>query len=144
MGTATTLPPAPPARAGTGGGGSEWVELTRAQGDIEAHLLTGRLNDAGVETRAMVDRGAPGAWLHGGSNPWATVTILVRRRQLDDARIVLAEISLAWDRDARADPPAGSARPRWLAAAALGVLVVLSLLVQGATAAPCSGPPRCR
>jgi hypothetical protein len=145
MGAVTTLPPAPPARAGTGGGGSEWVELTEARGDIDAHLLTGRLNEAGVETRTVVDRGAPGAWLHGGSNPWAPVTILVRRRQLEDARLVLAEISLAWDDDMVPDALLVSARgPWWLAASALGVLLVLLLLVQGAAATPCAGPQRCR
>lgn len=77
----------------TGGGGSGWVELIRASGDIDAHLLTGRLLEAGVESRTVKDRSSPGAWLLAGSNPWAPVTILVRRLQLEDARLVLAEIS---------------------------------------------------
>lgn len=79
----------------SGGGGSGWVTLLTAANDIEAHLLAGRLGEAGVEVTVMKDRSAPGAWLYGGSNPWAPVLILVRRLQLDDARIVLAEISFS-------------------------------------------------
>jgi hypothetical protein len=40
------------------------------------------------------DRRALGAWIYAGSNPWAPVSILVRRFQLDDARLILMEISL--------------------------------------------------
>jgi hypothetical protein len=58
---------------------------------------------------------------------------------------VLAEISLAWDDDMLPDALLVSARgPWWLAASALGVLLVLLLLVQGAAATPCAGPQRCR
>lgn len=77
----------------SGDGGSEWVVLLKARHDIDAHLLTGRLNEAGIETKTVKDRGAPGAWLYGGSNPWAPVAIFVRRFQLQDARVALAEIS---------------------------------------------------
>lgn len=76
-----------------GGGGSGWVELIRAGNDIEAHLVAGRVTAAGVEVRVVKDRSAPGAWLYGGANPWAPATILVRRSQLTDARIALAEAS---------------------------------------------------
>jgi hypothetical protein len=85
--------PPPPIRSRHGGGGSGWTELTRAANDIDAHLLVGRLTEAGVESTTMKDRSAPGAWLYGGSNPWAPVVIMVRRLQLDDARIVMAEIA---------------------------------------------------
>ncbi|MDQ4145748.1 MAG: DUF2007 domain-containing protein [Actinomycetota bacterium] len=78
-----------------GGGGAGWVELLRAHDDIEAHLLIGRLLEGGIETRTLKDRSAPGAWLYGGSNPWAPVVILVKKVQLEDARLVLAEISWA-------------------------------------------------
>lgn len=77
----------------SGDGGSEWVVLLKARHDIDAHLLTGRLNEAGIETKTVKDRGDPGAWLFGGSNPWAPVVIFVRRFQLQDARVALAEIS---------------------------------------------------
>ncbi|MDQ4095101.1 MAG: DUF2007 domain-containing protein, partial [Actinomycetota bacterium] len=100
----------------SGGGGAGWVELLTARDDIEAHLLAGRLAEAGVETRTLKDRSGPGAWLHGGSDPWAPVTILVKRVQLEDARLVLAEISWAQPAvDPEAPSPAqASARPRAL------------------------------
>lgn len=74
------------------GGGSGWIELLRANDDIEAHLISGRLEAAGIEISMVKDRSGP-AWLFGGSNPWAPVTLLVRRFQLDDARFVLAEVA---------------------------------------------------
>jgi hypothetical protein len=120
------IPPPPMVAEPGGGGGSEWVELIRAKNDIDAHLLTGRLNESGIETRAMTDRSAPGAWLYGGSNPWAPVIVLVRRLQLEDARLVLAEISL---RGPEAPPPPRRRGPGfpfpllwWIIALALGVI----------------------
>ena len=89
------IPPTTIETGPRGGGGSEWVTLIRARHDIDAHLLTGRLGESGIETRSVKDKGHPGAWLYGGSNPWAPVMILVRRLQLEEARIVLAEISYA-------------------------------------------------
>ncbi len=68
---------------GDGGGGSAWVELVTAGNDIEGHLVAGRVTAAGIEVRAV----------YGGANPWAPVTILVRKMQLMDARIALAEAS---------------------------------------------------
>ena len=76
-------------RAGSDDG---WVTLVSARGDIDANLMAGRLNVAGVETDIVREFGNS-AWLYGGSNPWAPVTIRVKRPQLDDARSVLAEIS---------------------------------------------------
>ena len=93
MTTGSTILLPPPASVFKGGGGSGWVELIRARGDIDAHLLVGRLGEAGVETRTVKDRSEPWSWMHAGSNPWAPVSILVRKLQLDDARLVLAEIS---------------------------------------------------
>ncbi|MGH2736402.1 MAG: DUF2007 domain-containing protein, partial [Actinomycetota bacterium] len=75
-----------------GGGGREWVALFRASNDIDAALLVGRLDEAGVESRSLKDRADPGAWLYGGSNPWAPVMIYVHRYQLSDARFVLAQV----------------------------------------------------
>jgi hypothetical protein len=114
----------PPLDLGGRGGDSGWVELLRAPDDIEAHLIGGRLETAGIEVSMLKDRSGP-AWLFGGSNPWAPVTLLVRKLQLDDARIVLAEVAF----EAPAIPVA-AARPRgwrgpvafWAAAIALGTL----------------------
>jgi hypothetical protein len=129
------LPP-PPAQLRTGGGGGgDWIELTRARDDIDAHLLCGRLDEAGVAARTVKDRHAPGAWLYGGSNPWAPVLVLVRRLQLDDARLVLARISLeapaATLRDRTALDHTG--RLRWVAALALGFVLTATTLAQVAS-----------
>ena len=94
MTTVTDLPPPHLFDELDGGrGGSGWVVLLKARHDIDAHLLTGRLAEAGIETRTMTDISAPGAWLYGGSNPWAPVSVLVKKIDLDDAKVVLAEIS---------------------------------------------------
>lgn len=76
-----------------GSGDSGWTVLIKARHDIDAHLLAGRLTEAGIESRTLKDIGAPGSWMFGGSNPWAPVAILVRKLDLDDAKVVLAEIS---------------------------------------------------
>ncbi|MEO8324113.1 MAG: hypothetical protein ABI571_08270 [Actinomycetota bacterium] len=110
-----------------------WVTLASARGDIDANLMAGRLNLAGVETDIIREFGNS-AWLYGGSNPWAPVTIRVKRLQLDDAQTVLAEISF----EAPAVEPERNFHPgsrrrslpvAWLlAAVVLGVLLtVLSL-----------------
>ena len=73
-----------------------------------------------------------------GSNPWAPVSILVRKLQLEDARLVLAEISFSLP----AAPPQPAARPDgkwraplvwWLAAIALGAIFTGIGLVQTVT-----------
>jgi hypothetical protein len=120
-------PPLPPTERDRGGGGSDWVELLTAPNEIDAHLLVGRLTEDGVATKTIVDRTAPGAWLFGGAHPWAPVTVFVRRFQLDDARIVLAEIAVGLD------PPAAESAARrkgfgllwWALALALGALFTL-------------------
>jgi hypothetical protein len=118
-----------------GGGGSEWVQLTVASNDIDAHLLTGRLSEIGIETQTKKDPSAPGAWLYGGSDPWGPVIVYVRRYQLEDARIVLAEI--AYDAAPAPEMP-NLDRPRtsplvwWMAAIGLGALLTGVALEQTA------------
>ena len=130
---ATTLAPPrsfggtepPPTDAWGRGGGSSWVELIRAHDDIEAHLIGGRLEMAGVEVSMLKDRSGP-AWLYGGSNPWAPVTLMVRRLQLEDARIVLAEVAYeAPSLKQVTERPRGWRGPVmfWAAALALGALM---------------------
>ena len=135
-GSSILLPP--PASVWKGGGGSGWVELMRARGDIDAHLLVGRLGEAGVETRTVKDRSAPGTWMLAGSNPWAPVSILVRRLQLEDARLVLAEIS--FDLPSAPERTVESSHSRWRGpvlwwslALALGAIFTGLGLIQTAT-----------
>lgn len=141
-------PPLDPGDGG-GGGGAGWVRLLRAPNDIEGHLLAGRLTEAGVEARLVREKGAPSAWLYGGSNPWAPITVMVRRRQLDDARLVLAEVSFEAPGHVR-DGIAAEAGWRvpvvwWATALALGVLVTGAALAQvaEATFARCHVPVLC-
>ena len=117
------LPPPPPSVENRAGGGSEWTPLVDAPNDIEAHLLVGRLAEEGIETRAIKDRKGP-AWMHGGSNPWAPVAICVRRFQLDDSRVVLAELAFNGP-DATKPQPASrrAVAVWWTAAIALGLLL---------------------
>ena len=114
------------------GGDRGWVELIKAANDIEAALLIGKLADQAIETRTIKDRSQPNSWLYGGSNPWAPVLVYVRRIQLVDARILLAEISLASDEvPRRPDTRARRRVPRmwWATALALGLsLSALALL----------------
>ncbi|MGH2748919.1 MAG: DUF2007 domain-containing protein [Actinomycetota bacterium] len=110
-------------------GGSRWVELMRAPNDIDCNLLTGWLHEAGIETRTVKDRSAPGAWLYGGSNPWAPVTIMVRNWQMEEAKVALAELSYEAP---SVEPPVPSEPPRrgwrfpvvwWIVALVLGALL---------------------
>ena len=141
--------PPPPLDSGSGGGGgSGWVRLLRAPNDIEGHLLVGRLGEAGVEARLVREKGAPSAWLYGGSNPWAPITVMVRQRQLEDARLVLAEVSFeAPDhvRDVAVEPNWRVPVVWWATAIALGVLVTGAALAQVADAvfARCRVPIFC-
>jgi hypothetical protein len=128
-------PPSSPPTVGDepNGGGRDWVELFRAANDIEAALLIGKLADRAIETRTVKDRSQPNSWLYGGSNPWAPVLVYVRRLQLIDARILLAEISLANDET----PPRTDGRTRrrvprvwWATALALGLALSALALLQ--------------
>jgi hypothetical protein len=143
------LPP-PPVVLDRGGGGSGWVKLAIATDDIDAHLLVGRLNEAGIETMAVKDRTEPGSWLFlGGSNPWAPVVIMVRPLQLEDARLVLAEIS--YDAPAAEPPPPRVPRRGWsisfvwwVTALGLGILLSFLALLQVAQSFPvCPALPFC-
>jgi Putative prokaryotic signal transducing protein len=124
-------PPTTDDRSG-GGGGRDWVELFRAANDIEAALLLGKLGEQEIEGRSVKDRSQPGSWLYGGSNPWAPVLIYVRRHQLVDARILLAEISLAEDdAEVNREEPRRRISRMWLATAiALGLAISALALLQ--------------
>jgi hypothetical protein len=107
--------------------------LFRAANDIDAALLLGKLAEQEIEGRSVKDRSQPGSWLYGGSNPWAPVLIYVRRHRLVDARILLAEISLAAEEGAvyREESPRRRVSRMWLATAiALGLAISALALLQ--------------
>lgn len=144
-----TPPPPVDLESRGGGGDRDWVELFMAQNDIDAHLLAGRLNEAAIETRTLKDRGVPGAWLYGGSNPWAPVTIFVLRFQLLDAKLVLAEVAFEAP-DAGALPSVeDDSRWRvplmwWATALTLGIfLTALALLQATSSTSFCQLPVLC-
>jgi hypothetical protein len=132
------------------GGGSRWVELTKAHDDIDAHLLIGRLQEEGLETRTLKDRSQPGAWLYGGSNPWAPVAILVRSIDLDSARLVLAELAFEAPAAEPQRPPSPVTRRRaamvwWATAIVLGLTFTALIIAQAARATPgCHLPVLCQ
>ncbi len=133
MRAGTELPP-PPLVTDDRGSGGEWVELVRARDDIDASLLVGRLSAADIESRSVKDATAP-TWMYGGRNPWAPVVVLVRKYQLDDARLVLAEVALS--SPALDAPPAArtGAAPGfsvvwWVGALLLGALISALIVVQ--------------
>ena len=125
MATLVGSPP-PPVLTSERGGGSDWVLLLSANNDIDAHLLEGRLNEAGIEVRAIKDRSGP-SWLLGGSDPWAPVAIWVRRFQYEDSRIVLAELSY----NAPDNIPEPTSRPGWAPVTWWAVAIALGLLFTG-------------
>jgi hypothetical protein len=89
--------------------------------------------------------------MYGGSNPWAPVTILVRRFQLEDARMVLAEVSFDAPAVEPQHPSDQPRRPRsgavawWVIALALGILFTAIALMQTARSmAPCHAGATCQ
>ena len=118
--------PGPPQLlARDGGGDSGWAKLTRTVNEIEAQLVVGRLSGSGIETHTIKDRSVPGAWLV-ASNTSVPVTILVRRFQLEDARMVLMEVAYEGPAALPGRPDLASRRNRavlwWVGAVALGLL----------------------
>ena len=125
----------PPESPNRGGGDSSWEKLVTAPNDIEAHLLTGRLSVAGIESRKLKERSLTRSWLIAGSDPWTPVTVYVRRFDLDPARLVLAEVSLEaapLDSSAEGTDGTGGAGLTWLGgrlwpvAAAVGILLTIA------------------
>lgn len=81
---------------GGGGGGGGWAWLVTARGIIEAQLIRGLLEEAGVVPVWLDTRDpSPGAWMFMSGNPNAPVAIYVPISHLDGARLALLESGLA-------------------------------------------------
>ena len=114
---------------------SEWVELTKVNGEIDAQLVAGGLDNEGIETHLEKD---PGVWRYGASDPFALVTLYVHRDRLEDARHLLEETrSELYEFDQDFGPPDPVELPDpfirsrplrwWLAAIVAGGLVIAML-----------------
>lgn len=86
---------APPAATDQSGGGGGWAWLLTARGIIEAELVRGVLESAGVMPVALDGRDpSPGAWMFLSGNVNALVRVFVPLAQLDSARLILLEAGL--------------------------------------------------
>lgn len=116
---------------GDDGGGSRWAWLVTAGGTIEAELIRGRLESAGVPV--VLDRRdpSPGAWLYLSGNVNAPIQVLVPRGLLDAARLELLEAGFEAPPAEPDRPSSPEPRPRgrWIMVIILCALVVALILV---------------
>lgn len=133
--------PAPPRPSDEGGGGGGWSWLLTASGIVEAELVRGRLETAGVPV--VLDRRdpSPGAWLYlSGGNPRAPVKVYVPSGLLDAARLELLEAGLFAPETASEEtpPPRGRSWAWWLLAALTALVVAWIVVVQIFGSATCA------
>lgn len=126
-----TLDPAPPVDAG-GGGRGRWSWLLTASGIVEAELVRGVLDQAGVPV--VLDRRDPSpfAWMYLAGNVNAPVQIFVPSGLLETARLHLLDAGVEGDRAlgaADAAPAAEPPRPSGIYRVLRQVLTVAVLLV---------------
>src|SRR6266487_4093505 len=82
----------PPAVTDPTGGGGGWAWLLTARGIIEAELVRGVLESAGIVPVALDGRDpSPGAWMFLSGNVNALVRVFVPVSLLDSAKLVLLE-----------------------------------------------------
>lgn len=115
-----------PPVTGTGGGDGRWAWLLTVNGHVEAQLVRGMLETAGI-VRVLLDATdpSPGAWMFPSGNPNALVRIYVPKVWLDDARLILLDAGVeAPDEPARDLAPV-SAWP-WIATAIVMIVVILA------------------
>ncbi len=121
----------PPAPTDKGGGGGGWAWLLTARGIIEAELVRGVLESAGVVPVALDGRDpSPGAWMFLGGNVNALVRVFVPLAQLDSARLILLEAGFEQpDPPASAPPPVRTSRfhsrALWLVITAVVIVIFL-------------------
>jgi hypothetical protein len=67
----------------------EWIKLTSTSDLYEANLLSGRLQQEGIESRTVKGTDAPGAWLTGTENAFGPIDVYVPSEQLLAAKRLL-------------------------------------------------------
>ncbi|HLW17241.1 MAG TPA: hypothetical protein VKV69_07790 [Actinomycetota bacterium] len=121
----------PPTPTDQGGGGGGWAWLLTARGIIEAELVRGVLESAGVVPVALDGRDpSPGAWMFLSGNVNALVRVFVPLAQLDSAKLILLEAGFEQPEAPPAPPvPARASRFHsraiWLAVTALVIAIFL-------------------
>ena len=121
----------PPAATDHDGGGGGWAWLLTARGIIEAELVRGVLESAGVVPVALDGRDpSPGAWMFLSGNVNALVRVFVPLAQLDSARLVLLEAGLEQPEPPPAPPDPARAsrfhsRAIWLVITAVVIAIFL-------------------
>lgn len=124
----------PPPVVREGGGGGGWAWLVTARGIIEAQLIRGVVEEAGVTPVWLDTRDpSPGAWMFLSGNPNAPVAIYVPASMLETARLALLESGLG---STAHEGPSTAPTVRWgtwsIVAALLAALVILILLLASA------------
>lgn len=122
---------APPAETDSGGDGGGWAWLLTARGIIEAELVRGVLETAGIAPVALDGRdNSPGAWMFLSGNVNALVRVFVPVSQLDSARLILLEAGFT-SPEQPPKPPAEARAPRvsgrsiWLVITAVVIIIFL-------------------
>lgn len=80
-----------------------WRVIEHAGNEIDARLIAGHLQDAGIRVVLEKDNSGYGDYLYGGGNPNAPVTLLVPEEQWEAATVVLdnAAVDLAGSEDSQ-------------------------------------------
>jgi hypothetical protein len=87
------LQPAPP-RERAGGGGGRWAWLLTARDAVEAEIVRGLLEAAGVPVALDWRDPSPFAWMHLSGNLFRPVPVYVPASLIDSARLQLLELGL--------------------------------------------------
>lgn len=108
---------------------TDWVELTRISGEVDANVVAGSLENEGIPTR--VEKTA-GVWRYGASDAFVVMAIYVPDDRAAEAKELLARLSASGSEqgqtaaeDGGADPFVRSRGLRWWVA----LLILVGLLV---------------
>ncbi|MGZ4205841.1 MAG: hypothetical protein ACXVQW_11175 [Actinomycetota bacterium] len=122
---------APPAEISEGGGGGGWAWLLTARGIIEAELVRGMLEAAGIVPVALDGSDpSPGAWMFLSGNVNALVRVFVPVSLLDAARLALLETGFREPENASPSPtpPVGAFSGRRVLLVITAIVIVIFLV----------------
>jgi len=126
------LDPAPPQES-PGGGDGRWAWLLTARDALEAEIVRGLLEGAGVPVALDWRDPSPFAWMHLSGNLFRPVPVYVPASLIDNARLQLLEMGLeAPDQDEGGDEDT-AAMPDWRSRHRfiLGAVTGLTLIAVG-------------